>query len=213
MSGRVLVLGPLLAAPVGRAGGEVRSILGARQGQARGASQTNQPAPRDADGFRRLLLPHLDAAYAFARYLCRDATAAEDVVQDAYLHAFRGFHGYRGGDAKAWLFAIVRSSFLDWASGQKRWNALAAETIDEEIADDAETAEDLLLREADHAAVRQAVEALPDPFREALVLRELQEMSYRAIADITAVPIGTVMSRLARARRMLASALTEEGVR
>jgi RNA polymerase sigma factor (sigma-70 family) len=212
MSGRILVLGPLLAAPAGRAGGVVRSILGARQGQARGAAQT-PPAPRDADGFRRLLLPHLDAAHAFARYLCRDATAAEDVVQDAYLRAFRGFHGYRGGDAKAWLFAIVRSSFLDWASGQKRWNALSAEDLDEEIADDAESAEDILLREADDVAVRQAVEALPDPFREALVLRELQEMSYREIADITAVPIGTVMSRLARARRMLASALAEEGVR
>ncbi len=217
MSGRILVLGPpflgpLFAAPVGRAGGVVRSILGARQGQARGAAQ-NPPAPRDADGFRRLMLPHLDAAHAFARYLCRDATAAEDVVQDAYLRAFRGFHGYRGGDAKAWLFAIVRSSFLDWAGGQKRWNALAAEDAAEEIADEAETAEGMLLREADDAAVRQAVEALPDPFREALVLRELQEMSYREIADITAVPIGTVMSRLARARRMLASALAEEGVR
>lgn len=218
MSGRILVLGPrflgpLFAAPTGRAGGVVRSILGARQGQARGAAQTAPPAPRDADGFRRIMLPHLDAAYAFARYLCRDATAAEDVVQDAYLRAFRGFHGYRGGDAKAWLFAIVRSSFLDWASGQKRWNTLSAEDMTDEIADEAETAEEVLLRQADDAAVRQAVEALPDPFREALVLRELQEMSYREIAEITAVPIGTVMSRLARARRMLASALAEEGVR
>src|SRR5277367_6816599 len=143
MSGRILILGPLLAAPTGRAGGVVRSILGARRTRDRDVAQTS-PAPRDAESFRRLLLPHLDAAHAFARYLCRDATAAEDVVQDAYLRAFRGFHGYRGGDAKAWLFAIVRSSFLDWVRGQRRWDAFAPEDLNDEIADDAESAEDLL---------------------------------------------------------------------
>jgi RNA polymerase sigma factor (sigma-70 family) len=212
MSGRVLSFGPLLAAPGGRTGGVVRPLFGARQARHADAADPS-PAPRDAEAFRRLLLPHLDAAYAFARYLCRDATAAEDVVQDAYLRAFRGFHGYRGGDAKAWLFAVVRSSFLDWARGQRRWDALTAEEAGEEIADDADSAEDLLLREADDAAVRAAVEALPDPFREALVLRELQDLSYRQIAEITAAPIGTVMSRLARARRMLAVGLAEGGVR
>jgi len=206
MSGRILVFGPLFAAPAGRAGGVVRSILGPRQ--ARGGVQ-NAPAPTDADGFRKLLLPHLDAAHGFARYLCRDATAAEDIVQDAYLRAFRGFHTYRGGDAKAWLFAVVRSAFLDWASRQRRWDA-ATDAIDDDLADESESVEDRLLRQADDATVRQAVEALPDPFREAVVLRELQEMSYREIAEITGVPIGTVMSRLARARRMLASALAEE---
>jgi len=213
MSGRVLPFGPLLAAKSGRGrDGVVRLILGPRKARPADLAAP-QPAPRDAEGFRRLMLPHLDAAYAFARYLCRDATAAEDVVQDAYLRAFRGFHGYRGGDAKAWLFAIVRSSFLDWTRGQRRWDALAAEEVDETVADEAQSAEDVLVRSADDAAVRQALDALADPFREALVLRELQEMSYREIADITAVPIGTVMSRLARARRMLAAALAEEGVR
>lgn len=212
MSGRVIAFGPLLAAPGARAGGVVRSILGPRKTQGRTTSGA-APEPHDAEGFRRLLLPHLDAAYAFARYLCRDATAAEDVVQDAFLRAYRGFHGYRGGDAKAWLFAIVRSSFLDWTRSQRRWNALSGDDDAEELADEADTAEDRLLREADDMSVRQAVEALPDPFRETLVLRELQEMSYREIADITAVPIGTVMSRLARARRILAAALSREGVR
>jgi RNA polymerase sigma factor (sigma-70 family) len=212
MSGRVLSFGPLLAAPGGRTGGVVRPLFGARP--TRNADVADPaPGPRDAEAFRLLLLPHLDAAYAFARYLCRDATAAEDVVQDAYLRAFRGFHGYRGGDAKAWLFAVVRSSFLDWSRGQRRWEAFAAEEAGDDIAADADSAEDVLLRQADDAAVRAAVEALPDPFREALVLRELQEMSYRDIAEITAAPIGTVMSRLARARRMLAVALSKDAVR
>ena len=217
MSGRVLVLGPLMAAPDrrarsassgGRSGGVVQSLFGARP--ARNPAAT---PPANADDFRRLLLPHLDAAHGFARYLCRDATVAEDLVQDAYLRAYRGFHGYRGGDAKAWLFAIVRSSFLEWVRGQRRWDNFTAEDDAEEIADDAATAEAILLRESDDAMVRRTVESLPDPFREAIVLRELQEMSYREIADITDVPIGTVMSRLARARRLLAVALSAEGVR
>jgi RNA polymerase sigma-70 factor (ECF subfamily) len=194
-----------------RTGGIVRTILGARP--ARTVARPAATPPVDADGFRRLLLPHLDAAHAFARYLCRDPTVAEDLVQDAYLRAYRGFHGYRGGDAKAWLFAIVRSSFLEWARGQRRRDSFAADDAAEDIADDAATAEAILLREADDAVVRRAVEALPDPFREAIVLRELQEMSYREIAEITEVPIGTVMSRLARARRLLATALSAEGMR
>ena len=209
MSGSTLLLGPLLAAPTGRGQGVVRSILGVRKTP---ASEATHPQ-RDADGFRKLMLPHLDAAYSFARYLCRDPTLAEDVVQEAYLRAYKGFHGYRGGDAKAWLFAIVRSTFLNSVRGERRWSGLVAETIPDEVVDETESAEEVLLRAADDQAVRAAVEALPDPYREALVLRELQEMSYREIADITAAPIGTVMSRLARARRLLAAALAEEGVR
>jgi RNA polymerase sigma factor (sigma-70 family) len=212
MSGNILVLGPLLAAPTGRARGVVHSMLGIRKAPAAGAAPPPAAAP-DARRFRELILPHLDAAHGFARFLCRDATLAEDVVQDAYLRAYRGFHGYRGGDAKAWLFAIVRSSFLNSVRGERRWSGLVAEAVDEDVADEAESAEEMLLREADDQAVRLAVEALPDPYREALVLRELQDMSYRDIADITAAPIGTVMSRLARARRLLAAALAEEGVR
>ena len=209
MSGSTLVIGPLLAAPTGRARGVVHFMRGARKASAASAA----PAAPDAEQFRKLMLPHLDAAHGFARYLCRDATLAEDVVQEAYLRAYRGFHGYRGGDAKAWLFAIVRSSFLNSVRGQRRWSGLVAEAVDEDVADEAESAEQMLLREADDQAVRLAVEALPDPYREALVLRELQDMSYRDIADITAAPIGTVMSRLARARRLLAAALAEEGER
>jgi RNA polymerase sigma-70 factor, ECF subfamily len=211
MAGRILVFGPLLAASRGQnGGGRALPIL---SGGAARAARPATPAPaQNADDFRRVVLPHLDAAHAFARYLCRDATAAEDLVQDACLRAYRGFHGYRGGDAKAWLFAIVRSSFLEWVRGQRRWDVMSDEP-DDEIADESASAEAILMRKGDDSAVRRAVEALPDPFREALVLRELQDMSYRDIAEITQVPIGTVMSRLARARRLLAVALTEEGVR
>ncbi len=211
MTGHIQVFRPLLAVSGGQSGGgRVLSLLSG--GAARATRPADPPPVRDADGFRRTILPHLDAAHAFARYLSRDATVAEDVVQDACLRAYRGFHGYRGGDAKAWLFAIVRSSFLEWVRGQRRWDVMSDEP-DEDIPDEGATAEAILMRDADDLAVRKAVEALPDPFREALVLRELQDMSYREIAEITQVPIGTVMSRLARARRLLAAALTEEGVR
>jgi RNA polymerase sigma-70 factor (ECF subfamily) len=212
MSGRVLLLDPLFSlAPKGRSGGVVRSLF--VSGAERGGRPAAPAQDADPEDFRRLMLPHLDAAYAFARYLCRDATVAEDLVQDAFLRAYRGFHGYRGGEPKSWLFAIVRSSFMEWARTQRRWDSLASDEAAEDIADEAATAEAILMRQSDDTAVRRALDGLPDPFREALVLRELQDMSYREIADITQVPIGTVMSRLARARRLLAVALAEEGVR
>jgi RNA polymerase sigma factor (sigma-70 family) len=195
MSGRILLFRPLMAV-------RAEAPRGRTAGPGRAAAADEAPLnPRDAERFRHAMLPHLDAAYGFARFLARDATTAEDLVQEAYLRAYRGFRGFRGGDAKAWLFAIVRSSFIDWTRTRRPW-AEADEADD--IADDGASAEEMLVRQADDAAVRAAVDALPDPFREALVLRELQEMSYRQIAEITGVPIGTVMSRLARARRMLA---------
>jgi RNA polymerase sigma-70 factor (ECF subfamily) len=167
-------------------------------------------SPADVERFRRLLLPLQDDAYGFALHLCRDASAAEDLVQEAYLKAFRGFSGYRGGEPKAWLLAIVRSCFLDWARGRKAWSALVdphaeAEGV-EAPAQDA-TAEDLMVRGAGLGDLRRAIDSLPEPFRETLVLRELQEMNYRQIAEITGAPIGTVMSRLARARGLLIAAL------
>ncbi len=163
--------------------------------------------PGEARRFREVLLPHLDAAYGFARLLTRDPTAAEDLAQEAYLKAYRSFRGYRGGDAKAWLFAILRTSFISEARRGRGFTELAEADAADQVADPGETPEAALVREGDGAAVRAAVEALPDPFREAIVLREVEEMSYRQIADVTATPIGTVMSRLARARRLLAAAL------
>jgi RNA polymerase sigma-70 factor (ECF subfamily) len=164
--------------------------------------------PGEAERFRRLILPHLDGAYSFARYLCRDASLAEDLVQDAFLRAYRGFRGFRGGEPRAWLFAIVRTSHLTWA---RRPAERSADTeVLEAMASDADTPEAALLRQGDVDAVRGAIESLPEPFRETLVLRELEELSYREIAEITSAPIGTVMSRLARARSMLLAALPLE---
>jgi RNA polymerase sigma-70 factor (ECF subfamily) len=162
----------------------------------------------EAQRFRALVLPHLDAAYGFARFLARDATLAEDLVQEAFLKACRGFSGFRGGDPRAWLFAIVRSVFLTHVRRPDIWSD--AEGV-EAVPAETDTPEAAVLRQGEVETVRGAIEALPEPFREALVLRELEEMSYRQIAEITGAPIGTVMSRLARARQMLTLALTEGG--
>ncbi len=174
-----------------------------------------------AQQFRALILPHMDGAYNFARYLARDATAAEDIVQEAFLRAFRAFPTYRGGAPKAWLFAIVRNCFLNWA-GQRSGAARAV--IDEgalseaqslalaNVADDdQDTPEAALLRRREIETVRAVIENLPEPFRETLVLREMEELSYKEIAVLTASPIGTVMSRLARARQMLSDMLMPDG--
>ena len=153
-----------------------------------------------SDRFKEVMLPHIDAAYNFARYLTRDSNAAEDIVQDAFLRAFRAFDGWRGEAAKAWLLAIVRNSFVDWVKANRRETAFDECEV---MSADPDTPESLLLLARDIAMLRITVERLPEPFREALVLRELEELSYREIAAITNVPIGTVMSRLARARQML----------
>lgn len=188
-----------------RTGEGVRAVI--QQAAEPSGPPTN---PADIERFRRLLLPFQDDAYAFALHLCRDGSTAEDLAQEAYLKAYRGFSGYRGGDPKAWLLAIVRSCFLDWARGRKAWAAM----VDPDAADQAEhapagdaSAEDLMVRQAGVSELRQAIDALPEPFKQTLVLRELQEMNYRQIAEITGAPIGTVMSRLARARGLLIAAL------
>lgn len=202
-----LVLRPFLAV-ASKSPGRGRDRAGAAR-RPEGVAAEPPLDPGEARRFREALLPHLDAAYGFARMLTRDPTAAEDLVQEAYLKAYRSFRGYRGGDAKAWLFSILRTSFISQARRGGRFPDLAAEAA-EEVPDPGDTPEAALVREGDGAAVRAAVEALPDPFREAIVLREVEEMSYRQIAEVTATPIGTVMSRLARARRLLAAALAGE---
>jgi RNA polymerase sigma factor (sigma-70 family) len=161
----------------------------------------------DAGEFGRLILPLMDAAYNLARFLTRDAAAADDVVQEAYLRAWRAFGAYRGGDARVWLLAIVRNCSYSWSHARRRDGA-AAVPCDDELADAAaETPESLTARAGDIETVRSVIDALPDPFRETLVLRELEDLSYRQIAELTGVPLGTVMSRLARARQMLAESL------
>ena len=201
---------------LGRAGGVLKRAAGEGPAAIQQAAEPPGPprTPADVARFRRLLLPYLDDAHAFALHLCRDRPVAEDLAQEAFLRAYRGFSGYRGGDPKAWLLAIVRSCFLDWARSRKAWTALvdpdgadAAEQAPAELA----TAEEMLVRQAGLDDLRQAIDALPEPFKETLVLRELQEMNYRQIAEITGAPIGTVMSRLARARGLLIQALRPAG--
>jgi RNA polymerase sigma factor (sigma-70 family) len=191
----------------------IASILPFRPRRAFSQGATRAPESDHTRQFRDLILPHLDSAYSFARYLARDATAAEDIVQDAFLRAYRALPNYRGGSPKAWLFAIVRNSFLDWAAAR---GAAGTTGLDDgaltQIADsDQQTPEEVLLRQGDIDTVRAVIENLPEPFRETLVLRELEELSYKEIAVLTAAPIGTVMSRLARARQMLCAMLLPDG--
>ena len=173
-----------------------------------------------AQRFRDRMLPHLDAAHNLARYLCRDADAAQDIVQEAFLRALRSFGSYRGDGDRAWLLAIVRNCHLDWRGRTAR--AERAEPLfddsEEERADlpaAEETPERSFLRREEAARVRRQLESMPEAYREILVLRELEDMSYREIAEVTGLPIGTVMSRLARARALFqkAWALAETGGR
>ncbi len=153
-----------------------------------------------AAGFEAAALPHLDAAWTLARYLLRDDHDAQDAVQEAYLRALRHWAAHRGGDARAWLLRIVRNVCMDVHRGRAR--SPEAPEAAEEMAVDAD-AEASLLRAAGADAVREAVERLPPEYREVIVLREFEEMSYKRIAAVTGAPAGTVMSRLARARALL----------
>ncbi len=186
--------------------------------------------------FEDLFLPHLNAAYSLARYMTRDPAAADDIVQESFLRAFRSFDRYRGGDAKSWILAIVRNCSFDWSKsrrraaglppgeaeetagagpgGQRAAQAAAGDSLERWIpnADQLgdwtqEGPETAVLRQSEIEEVRALIGALPEPFRETLVLRELEELSYKEIAQVTGAPVGTVMSRLARARQMLTAEL------
>jgi RNA polymerase sigma-70 factor (ECF subfamily) len=153
-------------------------------------------------------LPHLDSAYNLARWLTGNDHDAEDVVQDAYLRAVRFFASFRGGDGRPWLLAIVRRAGYDWLERNRSHQRLAV--FDEEHhshrRDSAEPAQ-LLLREEDRELIRRALVELPVEFREVLVLRELEGLSYKEIAAVTELAAGTVMSRLARGRDRLRDGL------
>lgn len=172
--------------------------------------------PSRSASFDDLVLPHLDSAYNLARFLTRDADAADDIVQDAMLRAFRAFHGFRGGEPRAWLLAIVRNGVRDWAQARHR-DRMRFETLSPEAEEGTDipdagqpTPEDHLVVDSEARRIRSLVEALPVAFREVLVLREFEDLSYRQIAEIAGIPIGTVMSRLARGREMVAAAWRRE---
>ncbi len=187
------------------------------QGRARssGPDPDFDAAPRGERpaAFEATVLLHLNAAYTLARFLTRRGDIAEDLVQEALLRAYRSFDSQRGDNVRAWLLAIVRNCFLTWKArdrqGSEAWRfederEPFGKAGDEEK--EQETPESILLQHEENSAIRAAVEGLPHLFREVLVLKDIEDMSYREIADITGVPIGTVMSRLARARKMFAGA-------
>jgi RNA polymerase sigma-70 factor, ECF subfamily len=158
--------------------------------------------------FESVVLPHLDAAYALARWLTRNDADAADVVQEAMLRAFRYFDSYREGDAKSWVLRIVRRTCYSWLERNRPADFVPLEAeaeLDAEVAGPATVSntEALLQSRSDLRRLDALIEALPTPLREVIVLRELNELGYREIAEVVGVPVGTVMSRLHRARSAL----------
>ena len=173
------------------------------------ASRPSASANDLYERFHREIVPHLDAAYNFARFLSRNPDAAQDIVQESFLRAYRGFDRYQGGDARAWIFSIVRNCYHNWLLEGRRKARLEVDVHHrddgsdfsvEDVASENDTPEAALLRSSEAGRVRGVLNQLPRALREVLVLRELEGLSYREIAQTAALPIGTVMSRLARAR-------------
>jgi RNA polymerase sigma factor (sigma-70 family) len=159
--------------------------------------------------FEEAMLPHLAAAYNLARWLTRNGADAEDLVQDAYLRALKAFDGFRGDNGRAWLLRIVRNTCYTWLQENREHELTAAFDEETHVTEDSSSdPETLLLRSADKQFLNEALERLPLEFREVIVLRELEGLSYKEIAELAGIPVGTVMSRLARARERLQQLLT-----
>jgi RNA polymerase sigma factor (sigma-70 family) len=182
--------------------------------QTGGATLADEVPTLDAGAvarFEQVVLPHLDSAYNLARWLTGNEHDAEDVVQDAYVRAARFFSGFRGGDGRPWLLAIVRRVAYDWLARKHAHQPLAV--FDEQLHSahgNSFDPADLLLKEEDRETLRRALAELPVEFREVLVLRELEGLSYKDIAAVTDLPPGTIMSRLARGRERLRDRLVEQ---
>jgi RNA polymerase sigma-70 factor (ECF subfamily) len=160
--------------------------------------------------FEQLVLPHVDAAFNLARWLLRTRADAEDVAQEALLRACRFFRGFHGGDARAWLLQIVRNTCYSWLD-KNRPRELMVEFDEELHPQPVATPESIAIADEGRERLTRALETLPPRHREVLVLRELEGCSYKEIAAITSIPIGTVMSSLSRARRQLQSVLINPG--
>jgi RNA polymerase sigma factor (sigma-70 family) len=166
--------------------------------------------------FANVVLPHLGDAYTLARWLARNDSDAQDIVQEACLRAYRGIASFGDINARGWLLSIVRNTAYTWLKKQRDPRLVTVdnlEAVEQAVTDwdpAAASAETALIERADAARLEAAIGALPDEFRETLVLREVQGLDYRAIAEVTGVPIGTVMSRLARARRRLLAQLGKD---
>jgi RNA polymerase sigma factor (sigma-70 family) len=178
-----------------------------------GAAPAGDDEAARSHRFQVLALPHLDAAYNLARWLCRNRNDAEDIVQEAYLRAFRFFDSFHGESARPWLLAIVRRTwYSEWRRRASTEEVAAFDDNQDDVplegwASAGVDPETLAIQAQDAQRVHAALEQLPVEFREVLILRELEDLSYREIAAISDLPVGTVMSRLARGRRKLASLL------
>jgi RNA polymerase sigma-70 factor (ECF subfamily) len=166
--------------------------------------------------FKALALPYLDDAYTLARYLLRNGSDADDAVQECYLRAFRHFDTFRGGPIKPWLLAILRNTCRATYAGTARlvYSATATEDDDQQAPlwrEDAGTPEQAMMRRDDSDTMRRLIGELPAEFKEVIVLREINDLSYREIATVIEAPIGTVMSRLARGRKLLRDAWIAAG--
>ena len=173
--------------------------------------------PDKQKNFDAVVMPHLDAAFNLARWLARNDADAQDIAQEAFLRAFKFFNGFHGEDGKSWLLAIVRNTFYSWL--QKQRGRHSEEPFDENIHGDDPALVDtlpnnnpevLLMQRASKRIIDSALERLPVECREIIVLRELEDLSYKEIADIAAIPMGTVMSRLSRARKLLRDQLERQ---
>lgn len=167
---------------------------------------------QDSSAFEQAILPHLDAAYNLARWLIHNDQDAEDIVQESFLRAYKFFEGFRGENSRAWLLTIVRNTCYTWQR-QNRMKKMST-VFDEELhgsENEIPNPETVLLENVNAEMLKNALEKLPVEFREVLILRELEGFSYKEIADIVSVPLGTVMSRLARARKLLLQRLTGHG--
>ncbi|MEP6766371.1 MAG: sigma-70 family RNA polymerase sigma factor [Gemmatimonadaceae bacterium] len=165
--------------------------------------------PAEQSRFERLVLCHLDAAHNLARYLTGDAADADDVVQETFLRALRHFHGFAGDDARAWLLVIVRNTSYDFLRKKMRGRFVSIDEVpDLAISDDSHATN--VDQQLDWARVAQAMQSLPLEFREVIVLREIEGLSYAEIGEITGIAAGTVMSRLSRARKRLKSILAQK---
>ena len=167
---------------------------------------------REPSDFEATVLPHLDPAYNLARWLTNNKQDAEDVVQEACLRALRFFPSFSGGDARSWLLKIVRNTFYTWVHRNRRLRD-AAEFDENDFVPDSRALnpEEAVLQNDNSDTVRKALEKLSPKYREVLILRELEGMSYREIAEITSMPTGTVMSSLSRARNRLRQILGGRG--
>jgi RNA polymerase sigma-70 factor (ECF subfamily) len=169
----------------------------------------------DQARFAEVFLPHLVDAFRLARWLAGARTDAEDIVQEAAMRAFKAIRGFSGGNARAWVLTIVRNTSYSWLAKNRPKDVVLSDDLDQDHREQIEqvgtqemqTPETALIAKLEAQQVRKAMAAWPAPFREILVLREIHDLDYRTIAEVAALPIGTVMSRLARARRLLSATI------